>query len=178
MPLADHYDYILFDCPPSLNILTINALVAAQSVIIPVQCEYFALEGLSNLMNTLHSLRATANANLYIHGILRTLFDGRNSLAKQVSEELSMHFKDKLYTTRIPRNIRLAEAPSHGQPALLYDPQSNGSQAYLNLAKEILTRDGRAIPSIHASTDTPANVFLKKRSRSPEKTSSIEQVLG
>ena len=175
MPLVDNYDYILLDCPPSLNILTINALVAAQSVLIPVQCEYFALEGLSNLMNTLQSLRATANPNLQIHGILRTLFDGRNSLAKQISEELSMHFKDKLYSTRIPRNIRLAEAPSHGQPVLMYDPQSNGSQAYLSLAKEVLTRDGCTIPS-NASTNIPANAFLKKRSN--EKTSSIEQVLG
>ena len=160
--LADAYDYILLDCPPSLNILTVNALVAAHFVIIPVQCEYFALEGLSNLMNTLQSLRSTVNPHLQIHGILRTLFDGRNSLAKQISEELLTHFKEKMYTTLIPRNIRLAEAPSHGQPALLYDPQSNGSQAYLSLAKEVLTRDGCSIPSVSSPTDIPSNVFLKK----------------
>ncbi|MGC1854651.1 MAG: ParA family protein [Candidatus Aquirickettsiella sp.] len=174
--LADTYDYILLDCPPSLNILTVNALVAAHFVIIPVQCEYFALEGLSNLMNTLQSLRASVNPHLQIHGILRTLFDGRNSLAKQISEELFIHFKDKMYNTLIPRNIRLAEAPSHGQPALLYDPQSNGSQAYFSLAKEVLTRDGCAIPSIESPTDIPSNVFLKKRSN-PEKSPCVEQVL-
>jgi len=142
-----------------------------------VQCEYFALEGLSNLMNTLQSLRATANPHLQIHGILRTLFDSRNSLAKQVSEELLTHFKDKLYNTVIPRNIRLAEAPSHGQPALLYDPQSNGSQAYLNLAKEILTRDDCPIPSVGSPSDIPSNIFLKKRSNY-EKSSSVEQALS
>jgi chromosome partitioning protein len=174
--LSDLYDYILLDCPPSLNILTVNALVAANSVIIPVQCEYFALEGLSNLINTLQSLRATVNPHLQIHGILRTLFDGRNSLAKQVSEQLLMHFKDKIYSTLIPRNIRLAEAPSHGQPALLYDPNSNGSQAYLNLAKEILSRDGCPIPSVNAPSDIPSTTFLKKRSQH-EKSPSIEQVL-
>ena len=174
--LSNLYDYILLDCPPSLNILTVNALVAANSVIIPVQCEYFALEGLSNLINTLQSLRATVNPHLQIHGILRTLFDGRNSLAKQVSEQLLMHFKDKIYSTLIPRNIRLAEAPSHGQPALLYDPHSNGSQAYLSLAKEILSRDGCPIPSIHAPSDIPSTTFLKKRSQH-DKSPSIEQVL-
>lgn len=174
--LVGTYDYILLDCPPSLNILTVNALVAAHCVIIPVQCEYFALEGLSNLMSTLQSLRATVNPDLQIHGILRTLFDGRNSLAKQVSEELLSHFKDKLYTTLIPRNIRLAEAPSHGQPALLYDPQSNGSHAYLNLAKEVLTRDRCPIPSIGSPADIPSNVFLKKRSND-EKSPPVEQVL-
>lgn len=174
--LSDAYDYILLDCPPSLNILTVNALVAAQSIIIPVQCEYFALEGLSNLMDTLQSLRATANPHLQIHGILRTLFDGRNSLAKQVSEELLSHFKDKMYSTVIPRNIRLAEAPSHGQPALLYDPLSNGSHAYLSLAKEILTKDGHTIPSVGSSSDIPSNIFLKKRSNH-EKSPSVKQVL-
>lgn len=174
--LSDTYDYILLDCPPSLNILTVNALVAAESVIIPVQCEYFALEGLSNLMNTVQSIRAMANPHLQIHGILRTLFDSRNSLAKQVSEELLIYFKDKIYSTVIPRNIRLAEAPSHGQPALLYDPQSSGSQAYLSLAQEILTRDDCPIPPIKSPTDIPSNVFLKKRSNY-EKSPSVEQAL-
>ena len=126
-------------------------------------------------MNTLQSLRATVNPHLQIHGILRTLFDGRNSLAKQVSEELLAHFKEKMYTTLIPRNIRLAEAPSYGQPVLLYDAQSNGCHAYLNLAKEILIRDGCTIPSVGSPTDIPSNVFLKKRSNN-EKTAPIEQV--
>ncbi len=176
-PIVASYDTILLDCPPSLNILTVNALVAADSIIIPVQCEYFALEGLSNLMNTLQSIRASANPSLQIHGLLRTLFDSRNSLAKQVSEELFKHFNDKLYTTTIPRNIRLAEAPSHGQPALLYDPNSSGSQAYLNLAKEILVRDGHdASAFVESSTFVPATSFLKKRSKH-EKSSSIEQVV-
>jgi chromosome partitioning protein len=176
-PITASYDTILLDCPPSLNILTVNALVAADSIIIPVQCEYFALEGLSNLMNTLQSIRATVNPALQIHGLLRTLFDSRNSLAKQVSEELFKHFNDKLYTTTIPRNIRLAEAPSHGQPALLYDPNSSGSQAYLNLAKEILVRDGHdASAFVESSAFVPATSLLKKHSKH-EKSPSVEQVL-
>lgn len=173
--LPNHYDYILLDCPPSLNILTINALVAAHAVIIPVQCEYFALEGLTNQINTLLALRSNVNPNLQIHGILRTLFDGRNSLNKQVSEELLTHFKEKIYATLIPRNIRLAEAASHGQPALLYDPNSSGSQAYINLAKEILMRDGCQIP-LPDPTVVPTTSFLKKRSQH-EKSPSIEQVI-
>jgi chromosome partitioning protein len=176
-PLVTAYDTILLDCPPSLNILTVNALVAADSVIIPVQCEYFALEGLSNLINTLQSIRATANPSLEIHGILRTLFDSRNSLAKQVSEELAKHFNDKLYITTIPRNIRLAEAPSHGQPALLYDANSSGCQAYLNLAKEILIRDGHDADAFVESTSCmPTTALLKKRSKH-EASPSAEQVL-
>jgi len=176
-PLIASYDYILLDCPPSLNILTVNALVAADAVIIPVQCEYFALEGLSNLMNTLQSIRATVNPALQIHGILRTLFDSRNSLAKQVAEELFTHFKDKLYTTTIPRNIRLAEAPSHGQPALLYDPHSSGSQAYISLAKEILVRDGQdASAFVESAPLATPNTLLKKRSKH-EKSPSVEQVV-
>jgi chromosome partitioning protein len=173
-PLLDAYDYIFLDCPPSLNILTINALVAANSVIIPVQCEYFALEGLSSLMHTLQSLRSTVNASLQIHGILRTLFDGRNSLAQQVANELLIHFKDKIYDTIIPRNIRLAEAPSHGLPALLYDADSTGSQAYLSLAKEVLTRDGYV--GSFAELAMPATTLLKKRSKHANSTSS-EQVI-
>jgi chromosome partitioning protein len=176
-PLIASYDYILLDCPPSLNILTVNALVAANAVIIPVQCEYFALEGLSNLMNTLQSIRSTVNPDLQIHGILRSLFDSRNSLAKQVAEELFMHFKDKLYTTIIPRNIRLAEAPSHGQPALLYDPQSSGSQAYIRLAQEILVRDGQDAGAFVESTSLAIpNTLLKKRS-DHEKSPPVEQVV-
>jgi chromosome partitioning protein len=174
--LIDAYDYILLDCPPSLNILTVNALVAAQYVIIPVQCEYFALEGLTNQIDTILSLQVNANPNLQIHGILRTLFDGRNMLNTQVSIKLQNHFKAKMYNTLIPRNIRLAEAPSHGQPALFYDAKSNGSIAYLNLAREILTRDGRIIPSVGSPADIHSGVFLKKRSNY-EKSPSVEQVL-
>jgi chromosome partitioning protein len=178
MPLTEAYDYILLDCPPSLNILTINALVAAHFVIIPVQCEYFALEGLSNLMDTLQSVRVTVNPSLQIHGILRTLFDSRNSLGKQVAEELLVHFKDKMYDTVIPRNIRLAEAPSHGQPVLLYDPNSSGSQAYINLAKEILTRDGYPLDECeHAIPCAPSSMALLKKRSKYEKTPSVEQVL-
>ena len=176
-PLITSYDIILLDCPPSLNILTVNALVAANFVIIPVQCEYFALEGLSNLMNTLQSIRATVNPTLQIHGILRTLFDGRNGLAKQVAEELLAHFKAKMYDTIIPRNIRLAEAPSHGQPALVYDPNSTGSQAYLRLAKEILLRDGHPADSfVESASSMPSTALLKKRSNY-EKSPSVKQVL-
>lgn len=176
-PLSNSYDYILLDCPPSLNILTINALVAAHFVIIPVQCEYFALEGLSNLMNTLQSIRATVNPGLQIHGILRTLVDSRNSLGKQVAEELLTHFKDKVYATVIPRNIRLAEAPSHGQPVLLYDPSSSGSQAYIHLTKEILARDGHPVDDYkQAASAVPPMALLKKHSKY-EKSPSVEQVV-
>lgn len=174
--LADAYDYILLDCPPSLNILTVNALVAANSVIIPVQCEYFALEGLTHQINTILGLRTQANPNLQIHGILRSLFDGRNSLNRQISDELLTHFREKVYATIIPRNIRLAEATSHGQPALLYDPNSSGSQAYVSLAKEILTRDGSSIPLTESLTCIPSTTFLKKRSHC-EKSPSVERVI-
>jgi len=132
------YDYILIDCPPSLNLLTLNALVAAQSVLIPMQCEYFALEGLTALMETIERVRTRVNPTLEIEGVLRTMFDGRNSLAQQVSEQLSTHFGDKVYQTIIPRNVRLAEAPSFGTPALQYDRYSPGAVAYLNLADEMI----------------------------------------
>jgi len=136
--LLTHYDYILFDCPPSLNMLTLNGLVAADGVIIAMQCEYYALEGLSALVNTIHSIKRTANPYLQIEGILRTMYDPRNRLAGDVSEQLQAHFGDKLYKTLIPRNIRLAEAPSHGLPIVCYDNQSRGAIAYQELANEIL----------------------------------------
>ncbi len=138
------YDYILIDCPPALNILTINALVAADTVIIPMQCEYFALEGLTALVNTISKIRQMLNPRLRIEGLLRTMFDGRNTLANEVSAQLQQHFGDKVYRTVIPRNVRLAEAPSYGKPVLYYDRSSKGAQAYLELAGEIIRRDEAA----------------------------------
>jgi chromosome partitioning protein len=137
-PVMAEYDYILIDCPPALNLLTLNGLCAAQSVMIPMQCEYYALEGLSDLVNTIRKVRANMNPELEIEGLLRTMFDPRNSLAQQVSEQLQQHFGDKVYRTIIPRNVRLAEAPSYGVPALNHDSQSKGTQAYLALAGELL----------------------------------------
>jgi len=137
----NHYDYILIDCPPSLNMLTLNALVAADSVMIPMQCEYYALEGLSALVDTIESIRKTVNPDLKIEGLLRTMFDPRNNLANDVSGQLLMHFPKKVYRTVIPRNVRLAEAPSHGLPVIHYDKTSRGALAYLALAGEILRRD-------------------------------------
>jgi chromosome partitioning protein len=134
------YDYILIDCPPSLSILTLNALVAADSVLIPIQCEYFALEGLSGLLKTVEQVRTTLNPNLHIEGLLRTMYDGRNRLALDVSAQLLTHFPERVYRTVIPRNVRLAEAPSHGLPVLHYDEKSQGAVAYLTLAGEILRR--------------------------------------
>ena len=133
------YDYIFIDCPPALNVLTINAMVAAKSALIPMQCEYFALEGLSALVDTIKKIRNTLNPELQIEGLLRTMFDSRNSLAGEVSEQLEQHFGKKVYKTIIPRNIRLAEAPSFGQPALLYDKSSKGALAYLALAAEMVS---------------------------------------
>jgi len=139
--VATGYDYIIIDCPPSLNMLTLNALVAAQSVMIPMQCEYYALEGLTALVSTIEEVRDSLNPFLQIEGLLRTMYDPRNRLAGDVTAQLSKHFGDKLYRTVIPRNIRLAEAPSYGLPALLYDKASRGAKAYLALAGEMLRRD-------------------------------------
>jgi len=136
------YDFILIDCPPALNLLTVNGLTAAQAVMIPMQCEYYALEGLSDLVQTIKKVRAHLNPALEIEGLLRTMFDPRNMLAQQVSAQLLEHFGDKVYRTVIPRNIRLAEAPSHGLPALKFDQTSKGAQAYLALAGEMLNRTG------------------------------------
>lgn len=138
--IIQHYDYILIDCPPSLSILTVNALVAADSVLIPIQCEYFALEGLSGLLKTIDQIKSTINPRLHIEGLLRTMYDGRNRLAVDVSSQLLNHFPEQVYRTVIPRNVRLAEAPSHGTPVLHYDEKSQGAVAYLALAGEILRR--------------------------------------
>ncbi len=137
-PIKYQYDYIFIDCPPSLSLLTLNALVASDSMLIPMQCEYYALEGISMLMRTFELIKDSFNPCLEIEGILLTMFDGRNTLAHQVTEELKKHFGDKVYKTVIPRNITLAEAPSHGKPVMLYDIRSRGAQSYLELAKEII----------------------------------------
>jgi chromosome partitioning protein len=139
-PIQDQYDFILIDCPPALNLLTVNGLCAAQAVMIPMQCEYYALEGLSDLVQTIKKGRAGLNPGLEIEGLLRTMYDPRNTLAQQVSDQLQQHFGEKVYRTIIPRNIRLAEAPSHGMPALTLDRQSKGALAYLALAGEMLSR--------------------------------------
>ncbi len=135
------YDYILIDCPPSLNMLTLNAMVAADSVLIPMQCEYYALEGLSALMATLKNIRETVNPRLQLEGILRTMFDNRSRLTKDVSDQLQEFFGDKVFRTCIPRNIRLAEAPSHGVPVLMYDKSSRGAVAYIALAGEMIRKE-------------------------------------
>ncbi len=139
--VRDNYDFIFIDCPPSLNLLTINDMAAADSVLVPMQCEYFALEGLTALMDTISKLAAVVNDNLKIEGILRTMYDPRNRLANEVSDQLKKHFGSKVYRTVIPRNVRLAEAPSHGKPAMYYDKQSAGAKAYLALAGEMLRRE-------------------------------------
>jgi chromosome partitioning protein len=138
--VQNEYDVIIIDCPPSLSMLTINALAAAHSVIIPIQCEYYALEGLSALLETIEQVRVSVNPELEIEGLLRTMFDARNNLANDVSAQLQQHFEDKVYRTIIPRNVRLAEAPSHGLPVLRYDSSSRGAAAYLALAGEYLRR--------------------------------------
>jgi chromosome partitioning protein len=139
--VSDRYDYIFIDCPPSLNMLTLNALVAAEAVLIPIQCEYYALEGLTALVNTIEEIRTTLNPTLKIEGLLRTMYDPRNRLSNDVTMQLKKYFGDRVYRTVIPRNVRLAEAPSYGVPALVYDKASRGAQAYLALAGEIVRRE-------------------------------------
>ncbi len=139
--LSNRYDYILIDCPPSLSILTVNALAAADSVLIPMQCEYYALEGLTSLLDTIDRIKQTVNPNLEIEGLLRTMFDGRNNLANEVAAQISEHFGSKVFTTVVPRNVKVAEAPSFGQSALEYDHLSRGAVAYKGLASEVLRRN-------------------------------------
>lgn len=143
-PLQSTYDFILIDCPPALNTLTINALVAADSVLIPMQCEYYALEGLAALMSTIEQVQATVNPRLQIEGVLRTMYDVRNRLCTEVSKQLLEHFNSKVYRTVVPRNVRLAEAPSHGMPALQYDKSSPGAAAYMVLAAEMISKQTAA----------------------------------
>ena len=139
---AQDYDYIVIDCPPSLNILTVNALASSTGVLVPMQCEYYALEGLSALLDTVEGIRSKANPRLEIDGLLRTMYDARNSLSRDVSRQLIKYFGDKVYRTVVPRNVRLAEAPSHGLPVMMYDAGSRGSLAYKALASEMLKRHG------------------------------------
>jgi len=151
--VRDQFDVVLVDCPPSLNMLTVNALVAADGVLIPMQCEYYALEGLTALVNTIEQIKAGPNPQLEIGGILRTMFDPRNNLANEVSAQLIEHFNDRVFRTIIPRNVRLAEAPSYGKPALHYDRESRGALAYLALAGEMIRRDegDYAVPTANAA---------------------------
>jgi chromosome partitioning protein len=140
--LREKFRYIILDCPPALDLLTLNSLVAADSILIPMQAEYFALEGVSALLDTIERVRAALNPELKIEGVVLTMFDDRTNLAQQVTAELNRYFGDKLCKTTIPRNVRLAEAPSHGKPVLLYDVRSRGAESYMELAKELLTRSG------------------------------------
>ena len=142
--LRDDFDYIFIDTPPSLGLLTLNALVTADAVLIPLNCEYFALEGLADLVATIRRVRASLNASLDIAGVLMTMYDERTNLGQQVAKDIRAFFQDRVYSTVIPRNIRLGEAPSHGMPALLYDPKSRGAEAYVALAREVLARDSSA----------------------------------
>ncbi len=151
--VAGDYDFVFVDCPPALNMLTINALTAARGLIVPIQCEYYALEGLSSLMDTVARIRATVNPQLELEGLLRTMYDARNNLANEVSEQLKQHFGERLYNTVIPRNVRLAEAPSHGLPVLLYDRTSRGALAYLTLAGEMLRRQRAPAEAVEANGD-------------------------
>ncbi|WP_408008807.1 ParA family protein [Pseudalkalibacillus sp. A8] len=137
--ITDQFDYIIIDCPPSLGLLTINSLTAADAVLIPVQCEYYALEGLSQLLNTVRLVQKHLNKQLMIEGVLLTMFDARTNLGMQVIDEVKKYFQEKVYGTVIPRNVRLSEAPSHGKPIIIYDPKSRGAEVYLDLAKEVMT---------------------------------------
>ncbi|MBS0515304.1 MAG: ParA family protein [Proteobacteria bacterium] len=173
--LGERYHTILIDCPPSLHLLTVNALTAAHGVLIPVQCEYFALEGLTSLLDTVKAVRARLNPHLEIDGILRTMYDVRNNLGNDVSAQLAKHFGDKLLRSVIPRNIRLAEAPSHGQPINLYDRESRGAIAYFGLAGELLRRDRAAAagaahpaPVPAADANPPAAAAVDEKSQPAE----------
>jgi len=156
-PVRDNFDVILIDCPPALNMLTVNALVAADSVLIPMQCEYYALEGLSALLATIEQIRTAANPPLELEGILRTMFDPRNNLANEVSAQLIQHFGDKVFRTIIPRNIRLAEAPSFGRPVLFHDKESRGALAYLALAGEMIRREDEEREAAARGAEGPAS---------------------
>jgi len=154
-PIRDRFHYIVLDCPPALDLLTLNALVAADAVLIPMQAEYFALEGISELLDTIERIRTALNPELTVEGVVLTMFDDRTNLAQQVTAELSRYFGDKLCKTAIPRNVRLAEAPSHGKPALIYDVRSRGAESYIQLAKEVLGRSMsvQEMPAVEPQSD-------------------------
>jgi chromosome partitioning protein len=176
-PLRDTFDVIIIDCPPTLNMLTVNALVAADSLLIPMQCEYYALEGLSALLSTVEQIKASVNPDLEIEGILRTMFDPRNNLANEVSAQLIMHFGDKVFRTIIPRNVRLAEAPSFGKPVLFHDKESRGALAYLALAGEMIRREEESsAPAPEESNPEPdaAPAGTNEESSSPHQESHAE----
>ena len=154
--VAEGYDYIVIDCPPSLSLLTLNALVAADAVIVPLQCEFYALEGLSQLVKTIERVRRNFNADLNIHGVVLTMFDGRNNLSNAVADDVRDFFGDKVYKTVIPRNVRLSEAPSYGLPAIVYDMKCRGSQAYIKLAREVIRRERDLLADAQNGAETQA----------------------
>jgi chromosome partitioning protein len=157
-PLRDRFHYVVMDCPPALDLLTLNALVAADAVLIPMQAEYFALEGMSELLDTIERIRGNLNPTLAIEAVVLTMFDDRTNLAQQVKAELRKFFGEKLCRTTVPRNVRLAEAPSHGKPALVYDPRSRGAESYIRLAKEIIEKQPKATSAVAPVTATAAEV--------------------
>jgi chromosome partitioning protein len=177
-PKREAFDVILIDCPPALNMLTVNALVAADSVLIPMQCEYYALEGLSALLATVDQIREAANPQLSIEGVLRTMFDPRNNLANEVSAQLVTHFGDKLFRTIIPRNIRLAEAPSFGKPALFHDRESRGALAYLALAGEMIRREEDAFAAQARAAVAQDAAFAAAAGSAAANESPTDQAIG
>jgi chromosome partitioning protein len=178
MPVRDRYDVMVIDCPPALNILTVNALTAADSVLIPMQCEYYALEGLSGLMSTIEQIRDSVNAKLEVEGILRTMFDPRNNLSNDVAAQLIEHFGDRVFRTIIPRNVRLAEAPSFGVPAMLHDKDSRGALAYLALAGEMIRRGDPDVVQEPAVVESTAEFTIEEyQAPSPEPERAIEPEL-
>jgi chromosome partitioning protein len=177
-PKREAFDVILIDCPPALNMLTVNALVAADSVLIPMQCEYYSLEGLSALLTTVEQIREAANPQLSIEGVLRTMFDPRNNLANEVSAQLVTHFGDKLFRTIIPRNIRLAEAPSFGKPALFHDRESRGALAYLALAGEMIRREEDAFAAQAREAVAQDAAFAAAAGRTAANESPTDQAIG
>jgi chromosome partitioning protein len=172
-PIREKYDFIVLDCPPALDLLTLNALVAADSVLIPMQAEYFALEGISELLDTVNRLRESFNPGLDIEGVVLTMYDERTNLAQQVTQELKKFFADKLLDTTIPRNVRLAEAPSYGKPALLYDVRSRGAESYIRLAKELMERQQKSVPN--AEVGAAASAANDPNSLEPEPPQEQQQ---
>ena len=177
-PKREAFDVILIDCPPALNMLTVNALVAADSVLIPMQCEYYALEGLSALLTTVEQIRVAANPQLTIEGVLRTMFDPRNNLSNEVSAQLVTHFGDKVFRTIIPRNIRLAEAPSFGKPALFHDRESRGALAYLALAGEMIRREEEAFAAKAREPVAQDSAFAAAAGNGSANEASTGQAIG